>query len=92
MRSAANELIHLTDPSLCRARRPLLIAHRGGTISLGAPENSLAAIRGAARDGFDMVDVDVQVSADEQPVLFHDDWNETLRQVWLDGRLGPRHR
>lgn len=79
MRSAADGLIDLSDPSLCHARRPLLIAHRGGTVGPGAPENSLAAIRHAATEGFDMIEVDVQASADDQPVLFHDDWSGTLR-------------
>ncbi|MBV9354370.1 MAG: hypothetical protein JO023_02470 [Chloroflexi bacterium] len=45
----------------------------------GAPENSLAAIRGAAANGFDMVEVDVLASLDDQPILFHDDWSGTLR-------------
>ncbi len=79
MRSAADELIDLSDPSLCQARRPLLVAHRGGTVGPGAPENSLAAIRRAATEGFDMIEVDVEASADDQPVLFHDDWSGTLR-------------
>jgi glycerophosphoryl diester phosphodiesterase len=37
------------------------------------------AIRRAAADGYDMVEVDVQASADDEPVLFHDDWSGTLR-------------
>ncbi len=79
MKSAADELLNVTDPGACRARRPLLIAHRGGVIGPGAPENSLAAIRWAAIQGFDMVEVDVLASADSQPVLFHDDWSGTLK-------------
>jgi hypothetical protein len=72
--TATDGLIDLSDPGLCQARRPILVAHRGGTVGPGAPENSLAAIRGAATAGFD-----IQTSADDEPVLFHDDWSGTLR-------------
>jgi glycerophosphoryl diester phosphodiesterase len=37
------------------------------------------AIHRAADEGFDLVEVDVQASADDEPVLFHDDWSGTLR-------------
>jgi glycerophosphoryl diester phosphodiesterase len=57
----------------------LLIAHRGGVVGPGAPENSLAAIRGAARAGYTAVELDVRGSKDDQPVLFHGDWTRTLR-------------
>jgi len=79
VRFPADGLVDLTDLGACRARRPLLIAHRGGVIGPGAPENSLAAIRWAATQGFDMVEVDVYASADSQPVLFHGDWSGTLK-------------
>jgi glycerophosphoryl diester phosphodiesterase len=57
----------------------LLIAHRGGVVGPGAPENSLAAIRGAAEHGYTAVELDVRASKDDQPVLFHGDWSRTLR-------------
>ncbi|MGD8477227.1 MAG: glycerophosphodiester phosphodiesterase [Burkholderiales bacterium] len=50
---------------------PRVIAHRGG--GLLAPENTLAALRYAANLGFQGVEFDVKLTADEVPVLFHDD-------------------
>jgi glycerophosphoryl diester phosphodiesterase len=52
-------------------RRPLIVAHRGG--SAAAPENTLAALRAAARDGAEAVEVDVLPSRDGHPVVHHDD-------------------
>ncbi len=51
-------------------RRPLCIAHRGA--SAYAPENTLAAIAKAAELGADMVEVDLQASADGVLVVLHD--------------------
>ena len=50
---------------------PRIIAHRGG--GLLAPENTLAAIRYAANLGFAGVEFDVKLTADDVPILFHDD-------------------
>lgn len=50
---------------------PRIIAHRGG--GLLAPENTLAALRYAANLGFAGVEFDVKLTADDVPVLFHDD-------------------
>ncbi|MFC3285150.1 glycerophosphodiester phosphodiesterase family protein [Litchfieldella rifensis] len=47
-----------------------ITAHRGSSFS--APENTLAAIDQAILHGADYVEVDVRLTADEQPVLFHD--------------------
>ncbi|MCX5463421.1 glycerophosphodiester phosphodiesterase [Alcaligenes parafaecalis] len=50
---------------------PALIAHRGaGKV---APENTLAAIRVGAQNGFHMMEYDVKLSRDGVPVLLHDD-------------------
>jgi len=68
---SAQGLINLHDPAALRARRPLLIAHRGGVIAANAPENSLAAIHLADIHGYDMVELDVRQAADGVPVLFH---------------------
>lgn len=70
-------LIDLGDVSQVHSRRPLLIAHRGGVITPATPENSLAAIRLAARHGYDMVELDIQQARDEEPVMFHN-WQGTL--------------
>jgi glycerophosphoryl diester phosphodiesterase len=64
-------MINLRDPASIRARRPLLVAHRGGVITPDAPENTLAAIRLAATRGYDMVELDVREARDGEPVLFH---------------------
>ncbi len=51
--------------------RPLNLAHRGA--SGHAPENTLSAIKKAHDLGADGVEIDVQLTADEQVVLLHDD-------------------
>ena len=51
-----------------------VIAHRGA--SAYAPENTLAAFELAARQGADMIELDVQRSADGVLVIFHDDTTE----------------
>ncbi len=50
---------------------PKIIAHRGA--SGDAPENTLAAIRMAADHGATWIEIDVNISRDAVPVLFHDD-------------------
>ncbi len=50
--------------------KPLILGHRGAS-SL-APENSLQGIEKAHEIGVDGVEVDVQLSADDELVLFHD--------------------
>jgi glycerophosphoryl diester phosphodiesterase len=49
---------------------PPLIGHRGAKDH--APENTLASIREAARQGASWVEVDVKLTADGHPVLMHD--------------------
>ncbi len=73
LQSARRELIDLRNSEQVIARRPLLIAHRGGVISSDSPECSLAAIRAASRFGYDLVELDIQESADGEPIVFHDD-------------------
>lgn len=52
-------------------RMPEIVAHRGA--SGDAPENTLAAIRMAADHGATWIEIDVNISRDAVPVLFHDD-------------------
>lgn len=66
---AANDLVH-------DRTRVLLVGHRAG--GFGAPENSLAGLSFAHRHGADLVEVDVQRTADGHYVLNHD---ETFRRV-----------
>ncbi len=58
-----------------------LTAHRG--YARRAPENTLAAIRDAAEAGADIVEIDVQLTADGEVVLLHDD---DLRRMTGDRR------
>ena len=51
-------------------KRPLRIGHRGAAAY--APHNTLASFRKAAELGADMVELDVQRSADSQAVVIHD--------------------
>ncbi|MFQ5994968.1 MAG: glycerophosphodiester phosphodiesterase family protein [Acidiferrobacterales bacterium] len=50
--------------------KPQLVAHRGYPEHY--PENTLVGIEAAIRAGARLIEVDVQLSADEVPVLFHD--------------------
>ena len=65
-----------------------IMAHRGA--SKAAPENSLAAVRGAIEAGSDWVEIDVQETADGEVVVIHDsDLMKLARnktKVW-DARL-----
>lgn len=51
-------------------RLPELVAHRGYTLHY--PENTLVGIEAAMAAGARYVEVDIQLSADKIPVLFHD--------------------
>lgn len=61
----------------------LVIAHRGA--SAYAPENTLTAFELAVRQNADMIELDVQPTADGHLVVFHDDtterWDGTPRAV-----------
>ncbi len=48
------------------------IAHRGASGKGLAPENTLAAVQKALEIGVDLVEVDVQLTADGHPVVIHD--------------------
>lgn len=60
------------------------IAHRGLWTPGGAPENSLAAFQAACARGY-AIELDVQLTADGEAVVFHDDRLERLTGV--QGRL-----
>ena len=49
--------------------RPLIIAHRGARKL--APENTIAAFKKAIKIGFDGVEMDVVLTKDKVPVVFH---------------------
>ena len=48
-------------------------AHRGHRLRLGATENSLSAVAGAALAGYEGIEIDVRLSKDGQVVILHDE-------------------
>ena len=64
----ANRIAGENDPA---GRRPWVVAHRG--FRARCPENTLAAFRAAIAAGADMIELDVTLSRDRQPVVIHDD-------------------
>jgi glycerophosphoryl diester phosphodiesterase len=63
--------------------QPLIIAHRGA--SAEKPENTLAAFRRALALRVDGIELDVHVTRDGVPVVFHDD--RLKRLTGVKGRL-----
>ncbi|EMY34886.1 putative esterase [Arthrobacter crystallopoietes BAB-32] len=53
------------------ANSPLMIGHRGAAGT--APENTVAAFKDGRASGADFFEIDVQLSKDGVPFLFHDD-------------------
>lgn len=62
--AAAAPAPHLQD-------EPLLIGHRGAAGV--APENTLPAIKAGSQSGAEFIEIDVQLSRDGVPFVFHDD-------------------
>ena len=61
----------LSEVPFPNARRPLVMAHRGG---MGLwPENTLYAFERAARIGVDVMEIDVRQTKDGEIVVIHDD-------------------
>lgn len=58
-------------------------AHRGSAFK--APENTLSAIEQAIEDGADYIEIDVRMTADGVPVLWHD--ADMKRVFGLDGKI-----
>ncbi len=54
-----------------RTNTPVLVGHRGAAGT--APENTMAGFRDARAAGADFLEIDVQLSADGVPFIFHDD-------------------
>jgi len=63
------------------------IAHRGLWSPDGPPENSLAAFQAACVAGYG-IELDIQLSADGEAMVFHDD--DLERMTGAPGRLGDR--
>lgn len=66
-----------------------LVAHRGWPDRY--PENSLEGIRAVLAAGARFVEFDVQISADGQPVVIHDDDLSRLTSRWLHVTQLPLH-
>ena len=60
------------------------IAHRGLWAANGAPENSLGAFQAACVAGYN-IELDVQLSADGEAMVFHD--ATLMRMTGIEGRL-----
>jgi glycerophosphoryl diester phosphodiesterase len=50
--------------------RPLLVGHRGAMVV--APENTMPAFEVGLAGGADILELDVQLTADNQVILLHD--------------------
>lgn len=80
--------------SLGQREQVTITAHRGSAFK--APENTLSAIEQAIRDGADFIEIDVQITADGVPVLWHD--SDMSRVFGLEERISDvtydeiRHR
>lgn len=61
------------------------VAHRGLWTRDGAPENSLGAFQAACQAGYG-IELDVQLSADGEAMVFHDD--HLKRMTGAEGRIG----
>ncbi|MBC3941426.1 glycerophosphodiester phosphodiesterase family protein [Sphingomonas albertensis] len=69
--AAGAALLWASLPSSAIAlERPLIIAHRGGAALL--PENTFPAFDNAISLGIDMIEFDMQVTADDQLIVTHD--------------------
>lgn len=64
-------------------KKPVLIAHRGYTAHF--PENTIVGIGAAIEAGARAIEFDVQFSADQVPVLFHD--GDLKRVCGVDGAI-----
>jgi len=77
-----------------------IIAHRGAWKDFGLPQNSLAAFQKAQELPIDGIEMDIQLTADEHLVVYHDDfvagklistinWEEIRQHRLSDGREIP---
>ncbi|MGI3185264.1 glycerophosphodiester phosphodiesterase [Nioella aestuarii] len=75
------------EDRLADGQTPMIIAHRalGGDF----PENSLAGIRYAIERGIDAVEIDVQITADGQYIVFHDPTLNRMTNVESVFEVGP---
>ena len=64
---------------------PKIIAHRG--VTRNDQENTLPAFHQAFSEGADGLEIDVRLSKDEKPIIFHDEdtsrlFDKNLKMQW----------
>lgn len=64
--------------------RPLLVGHRGAMDV--APENTMPAFEAGLRGGADILELDVQLTADKKVILFHD--TDLYAKTGVYGKIG----
>ena len=64
--------------------RPLLVGHRGAMDV--APENTMPAFEAGLRGGADILELDVQLTADKRVILFHD--TDLYAKTGVRGKIG----
>ena len=64
--------------------RPLLVGHRGAMAV--APENTMRSFEAGLSGGADILELDVQLTADNQVAIFHD--TNLLYKTGIDKRIG----
>lgn len=69
----------VANPFLAGKHRPLVVGHRG--VQVLHQENTLAGFRRAVALGIDAVELDVRITRDGRPVVFHDAGLERLTGV-----------
>ena len=68
--------------------QPKIVAHKGYRPKGGAPANSIEALKMAQKEGFDMVEFDVNMSADGELLILHGDWHPNWK-AW--NRVHAQH-
>ena len=64
--------------------RPLLVGHRGA-MSV-APENTIIGFEAGIAGGADIIELDVQLTADQQVIIFHD--HDLAYKTGVSGQIG----
>ena len=67
--------------------QPLIVAHR--SLTPGATENARSAIALAAQSGADLIELDIRLTLDRQPVVLHDAFLRRATRGWGLVRLWP---
>lgn len=77
----------MTSPPAFSLRLPRVMGHRGAKAL--APENTLSSMKAAAAAGATWVEFDVMLTADGEPVLFHDDTLQRTTGIAADMARTP---